>query len=214
MTVPNSECANERWASVPGFEGHYLVSSEGRIRSLKRRTRDGGPLYVNWRIDRYGYVIVDLWRDAKSARRRAHVLVAAAFLGPRPDGREVRHLDGNPANPRLSNLAYGTRAENRRDCIDHGTDHNKRKTHCPQGHPYDAENTRVIPSRPGARYCRACEVLRGKGNSGRDCSRCPQGHGFDDVNTYVDGKGKRHCRTCHRERQRRRYGDRKGANAS
>lgn len=41
-----------------------------------------------------------------------HQLVALTFLGPRPKGQEVRHLDGNPLNNRADNLAYGTRTEN------------------------------------------------------------------------------------------------------
>lgn len=41
-----------------------------------------------------------------------HSLVATAFWGPRPEGQEVRHLDGNPKNNRADNLAYGTRTEN------------------------------------------------------------------------------------------------------
>lgn len=156
MTVSNNDCSPEQWAPAPGFEGHYLVSSDGRVRSLKRRAHDGSPIYVNWKFDRDGYAAVDLWRDAKATRRRVHVLVAAAFLGPRPDGQEVRHMDGNRSNPALANLAYGTRSENNHDKREHGTDHNVVKTHCPKGHPYNEENTYVLPSRPGARYCRAC----------------------------------------------------------
>lgn len=65
-------------------------------------------------------------------------------------------MDGNRSNPALANLAYGTRSENNHDKREHGTDHNVVKTHCPKGHPYNEENTYVLPSRPGARYCRAC----------------------------------------------------------
>ena len=38
-----------------------------------------------------------------------------------PAGMEVRHLDGNRANPALSNLTYGTPRENAHDRIAHGT---------------------------------------------------------------------------------------------
>jgi hypothetical protein len=34
--------------------------------------------------------------------------------------------------------------------------------------------------------------------------RCPAGHRYDEKNTYRDVKGQRHCRTCHRDRQRAR----------
>lgn len=37
----------------------------------------------------------------------------------------------------------------------------REKTHCPQGHPYDEENTRVIVSSKGtARRCRACKAAK------------------------------------------------------
>jgi hypothetical protein len=34
-------------------------------------------------------------------------------------------------------------------------------------------------------------------------SKCPKGHAYSEENTYVDNKGKRHCRTCNRLRMRR-----------
>ena len=35
---------------------------------------------------------------------------------------------------------------------------NRRKTHCPQGHEYTAENTRI--DRNGKRHCRTCDGAR------------------------------------------------------
>lgn len=49
-----------------------------------------------------------------------HILVAATFLGPRPEGQWVRHLDGVPAHSYLSNLRYGTPAQNSADMVQHG----------------------------------------------------------------------------------------------
>lgn len=37
---------------------------------------------------------------------------------------------------------------------------NRRKTHCPQGHPYSAENTYV--GHGGKRACRRCQTVRAK----------------------------------------------------
>ena len=50
-----------------------------------------------------------------------HHLVCELFHGPRPDGCEVRHLDGNRDNNAANNLAWGTRAQNRADMVGHGT---------------------------------------------------------------------------------------------
>lgn len=35
---------------------------------------------------------------------------------------------------------------------------------------------------------------------------CKAGHNYDDANTRIDGNGRRWCRTCDRERQRRHRG--------
>lgn len=51
----------------------------------------------------------------RQRNRLVHVLVAETFIGPRPTGLQVRHLDGNPGNNRRSNLIYGTAKENARD---------------------------------------------------------------------------------------------------
>lgn len=48
----------------------------------------------------------------KASGSLVHKLVALAFLGPCPDGQEVRHLDGDPLNNRVDNLEYGSRTEN------------------------------------------------------------------------------------------------------
>jgi hypothetical protein len=53
-------------------------------------------------------------------RHNVHKLICEAFLGPKPDGLITRHLDGDPTNNKLSNLAYGTHKENEEDKRKHG----------------------------------------------------------------------------------------------
>jgi len=114
----------EEWRPVVGYEGQYEVSNLGRVRSLDRvvEYRGGTPRKVRGRVIRCapgenGYPRVSL-----SGRkfRLVHVLVAEAFLGPKPTGQQVRHLNGNRSDPRLCNLAYGTQSENSHDCYDYG----------------------------------------------------------------------------------------------
>jgi hypothetical protein len=54
-------------------------------------------------------------------QRLVHQLVLEAFVGPRPESCEARHLDGDPSNNKLDNLAWGTKAENQADKLRHGT---------------------------------------------------------------------------------------------
>jgi len=50
-----------------------------------------------------------------------HVLMCEAFHGPRPQGMECRHLDGDRRNNSASNLRWGTHSQNQIDMRDHGT---------------------------------------------------------------------------------------------
>jgi HNH endonuclease len=49
-----------------------------------------------------------------------HTMILWAFISAKPSGMECRHLDGNPANNAITNLAWGTRAQNIQDQIRHG----------------------------------------------------------------------------------------------
>lgn len=49
-------------------------------------------------------------------------------------------------------------------------------------------------------------LLRGRGLSSAERAQrdCIHGHPFDDENTYIDRRGRRHCRQCRRARNRAR----------
>ena len=102
---------SEQWRPVVGWEGLYEVSSEGRVRSF-RRGANGRILRPG--IASHGYPTVALGRGNTQS---VHVLVAAAFIGPCPEGQEVRHRDGKRSNPKAENLHYGTRGQNIADAI-------------------------------------------------------------------------------------------------
>lgn len=99
----------ERWLPVVGFEGRYEVSDHGRVRSFQRGAK--GRLLRPGKMGS-GHLSVALGRGNS---RTVHSLVMLAFIGMPPAGNEVRHLNGKPADNRLSNLKYGTRAENTQD---------------------------------------------------------------------------------------------------
>src|SRR5688572_33310467 len=109
----------EVWHPVVGAVGFYEVSDLGRIRSIDRVVRGGngrsrrhkGRLISPSRVPA-GHLTLTLSLGERRKSDWLHWLVAAAFLGLCPEGMEVRHLDGNPANNRLTNLAYGTRSDN------------------------------------------------------------------------------------------------------
>jgi hypothetical protein len=156
--------ATERWLPIPRYKGLYEVSDFGRVRSVPRITRDGRSIrgrLLRLGRHKHGYLTVNLWRDNRYVTRTVHSLVAEAFLGPRPPGLEVRHLDGDPPNCRLSNLIYGTREENMQDTLRHGTNDRASRTHCPASHEYTADNTAIGRRGDGSafRICRQCASM-------------------------------------------------------
>lgn len=113
----------EVWKDIPGYEGEYQASDQGRIKSLKRKALSRNwctrqPYYrtVPERIlkpGRYcknGHVSVILRRGTNG--RSVHQLVMKTFIGEAPEGMEVLHINGQPTDNRLSNLRYGSRRDN------------------------------------------------------------------------------------------------------
>lgn len=123
--------ATERWLPVVGFEGLYEVSDLGRVRSLDRTvvTSNGPRRYRGRLLKPYvnkgtrGYPFVGLSRPGRDENWPVHRVVAEAFLGPCPPGREVCHGPGGKLDASLANLSYGTRSENvGRDRVRDGQD--------------------------------------------------------------------------------------------
>jgi len=117
----------EEWRAVVGYEGLYEVSDRGRVRSLERVAHRIGKYgsRSDFRVaakflkispaGKSGHVCVHLWKDAVGRTFLVHRLVLDAFVGVRSGDCECRHLNGNPKDNRLVNLAWGTRAENMAD---------------------------------------------------------------------------------------------------
>lgn len=104
----------ETWKPIPGYEGQYDVSDKGNVRSYRRSTT---PKLLKPGRMTAGHLSVALGRRNS---RCVHELVLLAFVGEKPHKCECRHLNGNPADNRLENLAWGTRSENIKDKTAHG----------------------------------------------------------------------------------------------
>lgn len=104
----------EIWKPVVGYEGRYEVSNLGAVRAV-HSTRSGSPRPLAQTTDSHGYLSVTLYKGDGLAGRKSfgvHQLVAAAFIGEKPAGLDVNHLDGLRANNSSTNLEYVTRSEN------------------------------------------------------------------------------------------------------
>lgn len=110
------------------INSNYEVSDTGLVRSVTRRVRctqsgieryrvAAGKILKPWRSGS-GYMMVHLGR---AAVKQIHTLVLEAFVGPRPDGCEAAHLNGDKVDNRLENLSWKSRVENQADRYAHNT---------------------------------------------------------------------------------------------
>ncbi len=122
------------YRTLPEYPG-YRIGDDGTVWSCRTRKGVGkngkGSGFVfsdTWKMlspavhcGKYLHVVLTTQAGIESTQT-VHKLVLLAFIGPCPEGMECRHLDGVGNNNRLSNLAWGTHAENEADRKHHGTD--------------------------------------------------------------------------------------------
>ena len=111
LTVENLD--GEIWKDIEGYEGHYKISSFGRVYSIK-----SGILLKQQ--NKKGYLVSCLCKNGKFKYIPTHRLVALNFI-PNPENLpHVNHKDENKQNNCVSNLEwctveyninYGTRTE-------------------------------------------------------------------------------------------------------
>ena len=119
MLVALVHCTPEIWAPVTGYEGLYEVSDQGRVRSVDRVVfrSTGTAMKLKGRIlkpraQKSGHLLIWLCRDGVAHAINVHRLVAIAFIGPCPPGKECCHENGQPDDNRAENLRWDTRASN------------------------------------------------------------------------------------------------------
>lgn len=120
----------EQWKDIPNYEGYYQVSNIGRIRSLDRivGARSKGykrirGILLKQRNNSHGipYYYVNLWKKRIMRHCLVHRLVAITWLGPIPEGMQVRHGPNGYTDNSVNNLCYGTRQDDALDRVRDGT---------------------------------------------------------------------------------------------
>ena len=112
---------------IPNFTG-YKVDRDGAVWS-NRQSIGNKWKRMKQSINRNGYKFVAIVRDDGARKTvKVHRLMLLAYVGePLPHQTHTRHLDGDPLNNRISNLAWGTPKENAADSRFHGTQSTKIK---------------------------------------------------------------------------------------
>ena len=159
----------EIWRPVQGFEGHYSVSNNARVRSEDRKVvrKDSNLSFLKGKVLAQtpnvvsGHLYVSFTKAGKRDTFLVHRLVAEAFI-PNPENLPlVRHLNDVPGDNRLENLAWGTKRDNSYDAVRNGLHRNGNmvKTHCKNGHEFTEENSYVRKTVSGGygRTCKKCK---------------------------------------------------------
>lgn len=124
----------EIWKDIPGYEGHYQASSEGRIKSVEhtetfvKHYQYGDventvtyPSKVLSQNMTSGYLSVIFSVKGVTYYPLVHRLVALAFLDNPDDKPQVDHIDGDRTNNKPENLRWVTSKENHANAVKHGT---------------------------------------------------------------------------------------------
>jgi len=158
------------WKSIPGYEGLYEVSDEGKV----RRFISGRWKLRKSTIGSNGYLHLVLCVKGVRKTFSVHKLVLESFIGPCPKYKEACHKDNNKLNNSLDNLYYGTKQENWKDT---------------------KRNPNWIPNRKGVKLSKE---TKSKISKSKKQTHCKHGHEFFGSNLYVDPRGRQRCRTCNR----------------
>lgn len=118
----------EIWRDIKGYEGYYMVSNLGRVKSLDRYIlkSNGRKEFNKGKIKTLSYnkrtnvYEVHLKRDGKRKCMKIHRLVAEAFIiNDDPVNKTtVNHIDGDRSNNMLNNLEWASYSENLKHAYD------------------------------------------------------------------------------------------------
>lgn len=97
---------NEIWRDVKHYEGKYMVSNYGRVKSLISNR------YLSATANNDGYLKVKLYFDGRCKTEFVHRLVALAFVDNPNNLPQVNHKDEDKQNNYFENLEWCTHKYN------------------------------------------------------------------------------------------------------
>jgi len=104
----------EVWKDVVGYEGRYMVSSHGNVKSLNYLGKKGFAKNLKPMVNESGYLRVEIG----GVTTFIHKLVMLAFGEDTIRKETINHKDGVKTNNYADNLEWATRSENIRHAYD------------------------------------------------------------------------------------------------
>lgn len=108
---------NEIWKSVEEFNGLFEISNKGRLKRVLNSPNMPDNNILKGEITQHGYRQYHIKINGESFKRRAHRLVAQAFIENNKNLPQVNHIDGNKLNNNVENLEWCTQLENNRHAL-------------------------------------------------------------------------------------------------
>lgn len=209
----------EKWIDVPEFEGSYLISNYGRVKSIERLiiTKAGYEVLIKGRIlkqtisKKLGEPTVNLSIENIKTNFRTAKLVQLGFMREKRHGEVICHLNKNKLDNRLINLAIKTVSEskkinyNKGIMVNWGIDTIQKE----QRFKYEKENGKFEKGKLIKIKCSICKELKDvshfysrKENKRRECKECIiKKAGVKELGKHkhhvkLANEGKRICSEC------------------
>lgn len=109
----------EIWKDVVGYEGHYAISSIGRVKSLSRVKLTPNSFFISqeiilkYQINKGGYIKVILLKNAQPKTFLVHRLMGIAFLENSENLPEINHKNMVRSDNTIENLEWVSKRENK-----------------------------------------------------------------------------------------------------
>ena len=104
----------EEWKDIPGWEGRYMISSFGRVKTLDYK-RTGREAIMRGLTDIRGYKNIAFRVGGAGSKQKhfmVHRLVANAFIPNQLNKPFVNHKNGDRKDNRVENLEWCSKSEN------------------------------------------------------------------------------------------------------
>ena len=125
----------EIWKDIQDYEGLYQISNKGRIKSLKRKNVTADKILTP-RLDKDGYMLINLYKSNHKTTFKIHRLVAQHFI-PNPDNLpQINHKDENKVNNNVTNLEWCS--------IKYNNNYRNRYSRLPQNKPNNTYTSKPI----------------------------------------------------------------------